>query len=1149
MEREGGGAIGKKELSSSGADGDDEKNRRSRSMSMFRRENSSNDGNDKKQERAPSSSFSKHDPAAKSQSQYLKSKPEGTNGKTNANCDDETTTEGRRSYSVPKLSISNTTTMTASSSASPHNSNCNSSSNSNAAHHGHHHGFFDFGTVTVVPTNNSGNFSAKRSRSKSEFQRKFSNGTHDTNPLSVASSTDSSLDKSGKSSNSVQVHSILDASDRSAKSAKSAASSKKSRGSGRNHGTAPTVSTVGKSSTTAANSIAAATTAASKNSKNTSQGMSTTRNPTGNPRSKSYRSSSIQKRRSSNRTPVLRPPPSPPAMVSVYSGINRHGVVIRKEMEESDDVILPEEYHNVDDAHDETGRNVVGTSRPAKREPEETGTAASHHRRVGNANCSVNIGSGSKPTVISRDGCSNNKNSNNSNINSVKCVLCMKEIINFNTNSKSNSNAIHTVGKFHYHAECLRKSRGANDLDRMTQAYLKKSKTKKENSNRGLDCANGKLVQTKNENAAKDNESSRDYCRRRRRRTNSSKSNNSIDSHNSNSDNSIGDALFRDSATADTPVNNYYISPDYVIDNSCSHEDSENGGTNHLGRRRHSFDLNINDSGDEDDEIDRATTDIANRDKGNNNNSFSNSKDKHVFGTNPYLCRFYGEQIAKLRSNDPAFRGLSSRITRGAETSQGGSSSSKRHSTSEKDVMNIAYILSLEAWERIGYYVSRNDKLDTIDFSNCDYTDDNSSSNNHFGDEEMSIFFKAACNNESVRSLNLANNTLGVNGITSLASFLKRNQRLETLNLSGCATMRNEGFELLVKALHESPIRELNVTDCGISNISALKDVSLPNLTHLQLSSNNIGLDGCKTLSKWLRTTNTDELRTLHLQNGQINDGGAKILSLALSGNTALTDLYLTDNTIESRGRAAFLNLVCNMTNIENVFKSNHTLQYIHLDELTSPSRSNEFLQQALDINRSFHGDASAVCLAKVNAFHKKEMAVLQNENKEKGERIEELIAENTILKAAAAAEKSEDESAKTTTPNDSHRELEDLRAQNKTLSEHNTTMEKKFQYLSEAVDSISLVTTQNMSIERKLLDEIVELKAITAELNAENEDLMAENQQLIELLSERDAELARIRDNPRTPIGYTAESDDDDEDDDDFWDDMSHYTTSTSES
>mmetsp|Transcript_24671 Transcript_24671/g.50018 ORF Transcript_24671/g.50018 Transcript_24671/m.50018 type:complete len:275 (-) Transcript_24671:1833-2657(-) len=160
-------------------------------------------------------------------------------------------------------------------------------------------------------------------------------------------------------------------------------------------------------------------------------------------------------------------------------------------------------------------------------------------------------------------------------------------------------------------------------------------------------------------------------------------------------------------------------------------------------------------------------------------------------------------------------------------------------------------------------------------------------------------------------------------------------------------------------------------------------------------------------------------------------------------------------------------------------------------------------------------------------------MAVLQNENKEKGERIEELIAENTRLSAAAAAEKSEDESAKTTTPNDSHRELEDLRAQNKTLSEHNTTMEKKFQYLSEAVDSISLVTTQNMSIERKLLDEIVELKAITAELNAENEDLMAENQQLIELLSERDAELARIRDNPRTPIGYTAESDDDDEDDD----------------
>ncbi|KAL7465813.1 hypothetical protein ACHAXS_006134 [Conticribra weissflogii] len=1108
------GSIGKKMLSSSGADCDEATNRRSRSL--FRRGNSNN-GNDQKQKTAPSSSSSKNNHAIKSPPSLMKSNHEVTDNNTNTILDDAKTKKSRRSYSVPMLSINTGTTGPTSASTSDYNSNAKS--NSNEAHQGHLYGPFDFGTVTVVATNSGSNSSGRTSKCKSEFQRKCSNGTHDTNPLSVASS-DSSLDKSGKSSNSDHVHSILDESDRSDNTSTSGASSK-SRGSRKSHGTAPIVSTVVTSSTPKTSSSTCTSTTTKGTSRN--RGTSITRSPTDKKsRSKVSRSVSIQRRRSSsNRIPVLQPPLSPTATRSVYSGINRHGVVIRKDLDESDEVVVPEEDN---DDYDK-GRNAV--SRQSKRDPEETGSAERHHR-VGNAN------------NYAKSNCSSN--------NSVKCVLCMKEIVKTERNSgkhhpKSNANSIQTVGKFHYHAECLRKSRGANshinDLVRMTQADLKKGSN---SGNGNSNCGSDKQrigSQAEHKNAKIDNESSQGNGPPHRSVGTDSRNNRT-------SENSIDSALFRDSATVDTPVNNYYISPDYVIDSSCRHDNNgeDNGGSNHPGRRGQCVAKDLNDFNEDDCKGNRATTN-----DGRSDNNFSYSIDESTFGTNPHLCRFYREQIVSLRTNDPNLRQLSLRITTGMGASKLGPPLSDEHAasekTKEKDSVNISSMLSLKAWERIGFYVARNDQLHVIDFSNHDNTDGNSAPSDHVGDEEMSVFFNAACRNESVRILNLSNNAFGVNGITALASFLKRNKRLETLNMSGCTTIQNEGFKLLIEALHNSSIRDLNLSHCDISNISALKNISLPNLMHLRLSSNSIGLDGCKTLSNWLRSSDSNELRTLCLQNCHINDDGAKVLSLALSRNTTITHLHLTGNAIESQGRAAFLKLICDMANIERVFKSNHILKYIYLDESTTTSKTSDYLQEALDINRSFDGDARTACLAKVKTFHKNKIAMLQDENKEKGEKIKQLMAKTATFRTAGdGAEKMQHEYASTTARKDLQRELEDLRAQNKALSEHNIKMEKKFQHLSDAVEGVSLATTQNMIIEKELLEEIVELKAIVAELNDENEDLMNENQQLIDLLSEKDRQISRLRGHPWTPIGFTNESHD--EDDDDFWDDMSDYTTST---
>lgn len=258
-----------------------------------------------------------------------------------------------------------------------------------------------------------------------------------------------------------------------------------------------------------------------------------------------------------------------------------------------------------------------------------------------------------------------------------------------------------------------------------------------------------------------------------------------------------------------------------------------------------------------------------------------------------------------------------------------------------------SYILSDRAWGLIGRYIANNNYLKSIYIysSLCD--------------SKASKLFDALAgggNRSSLKVINLRENNFGIAGVRRLVPFLQNCQNLSEINLSANNNIDTAVFEVLANALNGSPIEELSLNLCSIDDLSALGNCSLPlletlqleknslqsiaalenytNLQTLYLSGNDIGIDGCRSLSYLLQNEDSS-LHTLDIDNNEIDDEGVEIITHSLKHNTKLELLNLDGNdNITQKGFTAFLKLLVDVSSIVNTYKnSNHTLT-----DLTLPS-------------------------------------------------------------------------------------------------------------------------------------------------------------------------------------------------------------------
>ena len=159
---------------------------------------------------------------------------------------------------------------------------------------------------------------------------------------------------------------------------------------------------------------------------------------------------------------------------------------------------------------------------------------------------------------------------------------------------------------------------------------------------------------------------------------------------------------------------------------------------------------------------------------------------------------------------------------------------------------------------------------------------------------------------------------------------------------------------------------------------------TVPNLQTLNLSGNNIGREGCITLSNVLQREGST-LTGLHLVNAGIVEEGADIIAASLKHNTKLEELNLTMNKITEKGYLAFLKILNDVSSIESTYTSNHTLTKLNLRrEGPSPPHSEalSWITSACEVNRNSRNPEAAgrakVIKYQLNSQVRKELCELQ---------------------------------------------------------------------------------------------------------------------------------------------------------------------------
>ena len=230
-------------------------------------------------------------------------------------------------------------------------------------------------------------------------------------------------------------------------------------------------------------------------------------------------------------------------------------------------------------------------------------------------------------------------------------------------------------------------------------------------------------------------------------------------------------------------------------------------------------------------------------------------------------------------------------------------------------------------WAMLGRDIAGNDHLRDIEIGFLDLIDLalSRSSIGALNDQNMKTFFQGLTRSNSMRSMTFFGRGFGIEGVQAMIPFLKNSNNLIMLDVDKNA-IKSEGFSLLWRALHDRPIESLWCGWCGVDKLEIGENCVPKYLKKMNLSGNNIDSDGCRQLTK-LFLKKDSILKTIHLEECNIDDEGVAILVDALRKNTCLTHLNVENNQrISMKGKGLMLKLVNDITSIKATLQSNHTL-------------------------------------------------------------------------------------------------------------------------------------------------------------------------------------------------------------------------------
>ena len=310
----------------------------------------------------------------------------------------------------------------------------------------------------------------------------------------------------------------------------------------------------------------------------------------------------------------------------------------------------------------------------------------------------------------------------------------------------------------------------------------------------------------------------------------------------------------------------------------------------------------------------------------------------------------WGETLQLIKENDPRVEEINC-----------------FHFSEEDDLQNMTD----EELEELGNAIAKNTHLKKVKLSYA-----------FLNEHKVTFLFQGLTRSSSVEEMLLNGNNLSTVGVRSMVPFLQSANNLTYLDVGTNKFLQSEGFNVLFRALRDSPIETLQCNDCGIDSLEIDIEHLPKHLKKLRLFDNSINSDGCRGLAKLLQGGST--LTDLSLQRNQIDDDGVGILVGALRSNTSLRKLFLSGNkAISTLGQTKLLKLLNDVSSIEATLQSNHTLTFLERD--LSINQIRVHIDKAIGINSNASSPEAAgrekVVETQLNSERRAELAALQGVN------------------------------------------------------------------------------------------------------------------------------------------------------------------------
>ena len=175
--------------------------------------------------------------------------------------------------------------------------------------------------------------------------------------------------------------------------------------------------------------------------------------------------------------------------------------------------------------------------------------------------------------------------------------------------------------------------------------------------------------------------------------------------------------------------------------------------------------------------------------------------------------------------------------------------------------------------------------------------------------------------------------TIAEGGVEELLRVYQEYNRLLNILSINTASLRNGGHLSIANTLTRcTNLRKISLRECSISDEQVIPIVEAVTghsaLEELCFYDNHIGNIGCEAIARLLQHTNCN-IRILYLGINRIGNEGAALIANSLVGNNRLRDLLIFRNPIDINAEDIFCKVLCDTTNINSIFSSNHTFRFL----------------------------------------------------------------------------------------------------------------------------------------------------------------------------------------------------------------------------